>query len=88
VLGTLLFVLGFSAVFATEGVAFGALGHALLSHSRGLTQVLGCVIIVLGLLFVGAFDRFTFTGRIFRPQFRPRASWLQVHWFPGYNAPI
>jgi cytochrome c-type biogenesis protein len=73
VLGTLLFVLGFSAVFATEGVAFGALGHALLSHSRGLTQVLGGVIIVLGLLFVGAFDRFTFAGRIFRPQFRPRA---------------
>jgi len=73
VLGTLLFVLGFAAVFATEGVFFGSLGEALRSHTKGLTQVLGFVIILLGLLFVGAFDRFTFSGRIFRPQFRPRA---------------
>jgi len=73
VLGTLLFVLGFAAVFATEGVFFGSLGGALRSHTKGLTQVLGFVIILLGLLFVGAFDRFTFSGRIFRPQFRPRA---------------
>jgi cytochrome c-type biogenesis protein len=73
VLGTLLFVLGFSLVFATEGVFFGTLGQALHDHAKGLAQVLGCVIIVLGLLFVGAFDRFTITGRIFRPQYRPRA---------------
>ncbi len=31
------------------------------------------MIIVLGLMFVGAFDRFSFSGRIFRPQFRPQA---------------
>ncbi|HUZ22995.1 MAG TPA: cytochrome c biogenesis protein CcdA [Streptosporangiaceae bacterium] len=73
VLGTLLFVLGFSAVFATEGVFFGTLGEVLRNHTRGLDQVLGCIIILLGLLFVGAFDRFSFSGRIFRPQFRPRA---------------
>src|SRR5262249_44699987 len=59
--------------FATEGIAFGALGRALLDHRVGLTQVLGCVVIVLGLMFAGAFDRLALTGRIFRPQFRPRA---------------
>jgi cytochrome c-type biogenesis protein len=73
VLGTLLFVLGFSFVMATEGLFFGALGGALQEHKQGLSQILGCVIILLGLLFVGAFDRFTVTGRIFRPQYRPRA---------------
>lgn len=73
VLGTLLFVLGFSAVFAAEAVVFGTLGVALRGHATGLTQVLGGVVILLGLMFLGAFDRFTFSGRIFRPQFRPRA---------------
>jgi cytochrome c-type biogenesis protein len=73
VLGTLLFVLGFGAVFTVEGAAIGSLGLALRSHEKILTQILGGVIILLGLLFLGAFDRFTVTGRIFRPQFRPRA---------------
>ena len=72
-IGTLLFVLGFSLVFATEGLAFGSLGLVLQRHSAGLTQVLGAVTIVLGLLFAGVFDRFPVTGRIARPSFRPRA---------------
>ena len=73
VLGTLLFILGFSFVMATEGLFFGALGQALHLHAKGLSQVLGAVLILLGLLFAGVFDRFPVTGRIFRPQFRPRA---------------
>jgi cytochrome c-type biogenesis protein len=73
VLGTLLFVLGFAAVFTLEGAAFGTIGFAMRENQKLLTQILGGVIILLGLLFLGAFDRFTFTGRIFRPQFRPRA---------------
>jgi cytochrome c-type biogenesis protein len=72
-LGTLLFVLGFSVVFATEGLAFGSLGLVLQRHSAGLTQVLGALTIVLGLMFAGVFDRFPVTGRIARPSFRPRA---------------
>src|SRR5262249_50793900 len=40
VTGTALFVLGFSAVFATEGVAFGGLGSVLRTHIAGLTQIL------------------------------------------------
>jgi cytochrome c-type biogenesis protein len=73
VAGTVLFVLGFSAVFATEGVAFGGLGSVLRTHVAGLTQILGGFTIILGLLFAGVFDRFPVTGRIIRPSVRPRA---------------
>ena len=72
-LGTTLFVLGFSLVFATEGLAFGGLGLVLKRHEAGVTQLLGGVTIVLGLLFAGVFDRFPITGRIARPAIRPRA---------------
>jgi cytochrome c-type biogenesis protein len=72
VLGTLLFVLGFTAVFASVGVAFGGLGALLARHSAGLTQVFGVLTIVLGLLFAGVFDRIPVTGRILRPSIRPR----------------
>lgn len=71
--GTALFVLGFSAVFASYGLALGSLGHLLRAHDAGLTQVLGGITILLGLMFAGAFDRFTFAGRIFRPTARPQA---------------
>jgi cytochrome c-type biogenesis protein len=73
VLGTVGFVLGFSAVFASEGVAFGGLGALLQQHSVGLTQAFGALTIVLGLLFAGVFDRIPVTGRILRPSLRPRA---------------
>jgi cytochrome c-type biogenesis protein len=73
VAGTALFVVGFSAVFAIYGLAVGGLGQLLRAHDTGLTQVLGGVTIVLGLMFAGAFDRFSFAGRIFRPSARPRA---------------
>jgi cytochrome c-type biogenesis protein len=71
--GASLFVLGFSALFAVYGAALGGLGAALRIHSQGLSQILGVVLIVLGLLFAGAFDRFSFTGRIIKPTMRPRA---------------
>jgi len=73
VLGTALFALGFSAVFASEGLAFGGLGGLLQRHSVGLTQVFGVLTILLGLLFAGLFDRIPGTGRILRPSLRPRA---------------
>ncbi len=73
VLGTLLFILGFSILFALEGVTVASVGDALLRHREGLTQVLGGLIIVLGLLFIGLFDRFSFAGRIIKPAMRPRA---------------
>lgn len=73
VAGTALFVLGFSVVFVAYGAALGGLGHLLTGHARVLTQILGGVTILLGLLFAGAFDRFSFAGRIARPSARPKA---------------
>ena len=72
--GTMLFVLGFSALFAVYGAASGTLGGTLLAdHQRGVTVVLGALTIVLGLLFAGVLDRFSFAGRVVRPSVRPRA---------------
>jgi cytochrome c-type biogenesis protein len=73
VAGTALFVLGFSVVFVAYGAALGGLGHLLTSHARLLTQILGGLTIVLGLLFAGVLDRFSFAGRIVRPSARPKA---------------
>jgi cytochrome c-type biogenesis protein len=73
VAGTALFVLGFSVVFVAYGAALGGLGHLLTGHARLLTQILGVLTIILGLLFAGAFDRFSFAGRIIRPSARPKA---------------
>jgi cytochrome c-type biogenesis protein len=73
VAGAALVVLGFSALFAAYGAAFGGLGALLLAHQRGLVQVFGAVTIALGLLFAGAFDRFMLAGRMLRPSVRPRA---------------
>ena len=71
--GALLFVLGFAALYATYGVAFGSIGVTLKLHQAGLSQVLGLVLVALGLLFAGVFDRFTVTGRIIKLKVRPRA---------------
>jgi cytochrome c-type biogenesis protein len=73
VAGAMLFVLGFSAVFSLIGLAAGGVGELLKTHTDGITQVLGGVTILLGLLFFGAFDRFMFAGRIFKPSIAPRA---------------
>jgi cytochrome c-type biogenesis protein len=73
VAGTALFVLGFSVVFVAYGAALGGLGHLLTGHAQVLTQVLGGLTILLGLLFAGALDRFPFAGRIVRPSARPKA---------------
>jgi cytochrome c-type biogenesis protein len=73
VAGTLLFVLGFSVVFVAYGAALGGLGHLVTGHARLLTRILGGLTILLGLLFAGVFDRFSFAGRIVRPSARPKA---------------
>ena len=73
VVGTALFVAGFSAVFALTGLAVGGLGQLLSAHDSLLTRILGGVTVVLGLLFFGAFDRFMFAGRVFKPSAMPKA---------------
>jgi cytochrome c-type biogenesis protein len=53
-LGTLLFVAGFSVVFVLEGVLVTvAAGAFLQEHQRGLQRVLGVVAVLLGLAFAG-----------------------------------
>ena len=51
--GTALFVGGFTAVFVSYGALFGGLGSALQQYSEPITRVLGVVTIVLGLIFMG-----------------------------------
>ncbi|MBL7488450.1 cytochrome c biogenesis protein CcdA [Frankia sp. AgB1.9] len=64
--GTGLFVLGFSAVFVSYGVAFGGVGSWIRIHQVGVTRVLGVVTILMGLLFAGAFSRFMWANRELR----------------------
>jgi cytochrome c-type biogenesis protein len=66
VLGAVLFVLGFTAVFVSYGAAFGGIGKHLIQHQRGVDQVLGVVTIAMGLAFAGLFSRFTFANREWR----------------------
>ena len=73
VAGTALFVIGFSVVFALAGGAVGSLGQVFKTQDVTLTRILGGITIVLGLLFFGAFDRFMFAGRVFKPSVMPKA---------------
>jgi cytochrome c-type biogenesis protein len=71
--GSILFVTGFSAVFTSYGALFGALGAQLIRHQTLLTQILGVLTILLGLMFTGLLWRVPWTGRSFRFPYRPRA---------------
>ncbi len=53
VLGTGLFVLGFTAVLVSYGAIAGGLGSRLLEFQRPISVVLGLVTIVLGVAFAG-----------------------------------
>lgn len=73
VLGTVLFVLGFAAVFTSYGAAFGYAGTYLLDHQVAVSRVLGALTIVLGLAFMGMPQRIPGLGRTVKPHWRPRA---------------
>lgn len=51
--GSLLFVLGFAAVFVALGALAGSLGAWLIEYQTPITRVLGVLTIVLGLAFLG-----------------------------------
>jgi cytochrome c-type biogenesis protein len=90
VAGTLLFVLGFAAVFTSYGVAFGAAGTALLAHQTVIYRILGTLTIVLGLMFAGVLNAIPFAGRTLRIGYRPRvgvasAPWLGVLFGVGWT---
>ena len=70
VLGAVLFVLGFTAVFVAFGAAFGGLGRLLLEHNDVITRVMGAVTVVVGLAFLG---RLPLLQRTLRIPARPAA---------------
>lgn len=63
-LGSILFVLGFSAVFVSFGAIFGGLGNQLVAQEEIISRVLGLVTIFLGFIFYGRFP--------FSPTIRPK----------------
>jgi cytochrome c-type biogenesis protein len=65
-LGSVLFVLGFSALFVSFGALFGELGSQIIGHEELITRVLGVFTIFLGAIFLGAFP--------FMPVIKPRIS--------------
>lgn len=52
-LGTALFIAGFTVVFVSYGALFGGLGSALLEYTQVITRVLGVFTIMFGLAFMG-----------------------------------
>ena len=54
-LGSLLFVAGFSALFISYGALFGALGSRVATNEELITRVLGVFTILMGLIFLGLF---------------------------------
>lgn len=64
IVGTSLFIIGFSSVFISYGALFGGVGNSLLVRERGISQVLGIFTIAMGLLFLGVFGG--------KREFRPR----------------
>lgn len=76
VLGALLFVLGFAVVFlllflimGTVGTWMGNLGTLIWEWQDAITRVMGVLVILMGLVFMGAFSRLQ---RTTRPRLKPR----------------
>ncbi len=65
-LGSSLFVLGFTFVFASYGLAFGGLGSHIAAHEAVITKVLGLFTIAMGTIFLGLFP--------FAPTLQPKIS--------------
>ena len=64
--GSVLFVLGFSAVFVTSGALFGSLGSVLAGHQGTVDVVLGLLTIVMGLAFLGVIPQLQREVRLHR----------------------
>ncbi|MEY9837000.1 cytochrome c biogenesis CcdA family protein [Streptacidiphilus sp. EB103A] len=59
VLGAVLFILGFTAVFVSGGALFGFFGNRLLAHQRVISEVSGVLTIAMGLAFMGFLPGFS-----------------------------
>ncbi|MGP9694002.1 cytochrome c biogenesis CcdA family protein [Brachybacterium sp. AOP25-B2-12] len=62
--GSLLFVGGFTVVFMVLGGFIGALGFVLQEHLVWVNRIAGVIVIVMGLLFLGAFPALSGTRAI------------------------
>lgn len=69
VAGASLFVLGFTAVFVSGGALFGFFGQTLQEHSETLSKILGVLMILMGIFFMGLMP--WMTQREFRIHKRP-----------------
>ncbi|MFC5215688.1 cytochrome c biogenesis CcdA family protein [Streptomyces coerulescens] len=69
VAGASLFVLGFTAVFVSSGALFGYFGDSLQDHKEVLSKVLGVLMILMGVFFMGLMP--WMTQREFRFHKRP-----------------
>ncbi|MFC3576942.1 cytochrome c biogenesis CcdA family protein [Streptomyces yaanensis] len=69
VAGASLFVLGFTAVFVSTGALFGSFGSTLQEHRDVLSKVLGALMVLMGVFFMGLMP--WLTQREFRVHKRP-----------------
>lgn len=65
-LGSLLFVAGFTFIFASFGLAFGGLGGLITEYEEPITFALGIFTIAMGAIFLGLFP--------FTPTLKPKIS--------------
>lgn len=65
-LGSVLFVLGFSVIFVSYGALFGGLGSVLLRYESAINVVMGVLVIVMGLAFMGVLPWFQREYRLLR----------------------
>jgi cytochrome c-type biogenesis protein len=64
VAGVLLFILGFTVVFVGFGILFGAAGLALKPYLPIINVVVGILVMIMGLVFVGFFGLFQRTAKL------------------------
>lgn len=71
--GALLFILGFTVVFLVFNVLAGSAGAWLLQWEGLITRVMGAIVILMGLVFMGLFTRMQGTSRL---RLKPRVGLL------------
>ena len=65
--GVLLFIAGFTVVFMAVNILGGTVGQFFIEYADPITRVMGVIVILLGLVFIGLFG---FAQRTFKPQVR------------------
>ena len=73
ILGALLFVAGFTAVFVTAMAAAGSVGVWLLEWESIITRVMGAIVMLMGFVFIGLFGKMQYTRKL---SIKPRVGLL------------